>query len=199
MSGSTLPSAASAHSSTLLQATTLIERKTKERRQETNGAASSPSGTFQPRLPWLSHVSSRTHLADNTRRASLTLDTDGRSQRSEPVTESLRWKSTFFCSLTAGSVQVNGSVLKQKQVQLKKQLKGQFGSSHEIIRRPVMALVGSHDRWKTIISCQGLSECDVQVLFSVCGNSSWIVRGIFFTFLPCRPLFPGGPSFPSGP
>lgn len=86
-SSSTLLSVASEHSSTLLLATTLIERETKKRRQETNGAASSPSGTFQPRLPWLSDVSSRAHLANNAWRASLTLDTGGRSQRRKPVTE----------------------------------------------------------------------------------------------------------------
>lgn len=61
-----------------------------------------------------------------------------------------------------------------------------------------MLLLGAMTGGKTIISCQGLSECDVQVLFSVCGSRSWIVGGVF-TFLPCRPLFPGSPSFPSGP
>lgn len=63
---------------------------------------------------------------------------------------------------------------------------------------PVIAPSKSSDRWKTISACQGLSEWDVQVLFAVCDDRSWTAGGVF-TFLPCRPLLPGGPSFPSGP
>lgn len=46
--------------------------------------------------------------------------------------QSLRWKSTFLCSLTAGSVQVNCP--ERETSPSGKQLKGQIGSSQEIMR-----------------------------------------------------------------